>query len=162
MTNAAKQIVESLNTLFAPMDAVVLVESQKWATVRQAALQDFENSDEYEQLRRDTFARFAKLFEIAGGKTWYEIFKKSPDVPAFVAKNCAAISAKRNATITAKLIKAGVSQVVSESYSDTADGFDGVFVVMTDKGQKKVTVNTIRAGGYNIQCAHLRVLVKIK
>lgn len=83
-------------------------------------------------------------------------------IEEFIEKNCAATVAKRNATIAAKLEKAGVTEVVSEQFTYTKDGFDGVFVVNTDAGMKRVKINTIRAGGYNIQCLHLRVLVSVK
>lgn len=162
MTAAAAHITASLNTVFAPMDAQVLADSQKWAQGRITALAEFKASDEFRALRNDAAARYPRLFGIAGGKTWYALFTSGRDVADFVEKNCAAVAARRNAGITAKLIKAGVTEVVSESYTYTADGFDGVFVVQTDKGTKRVTVNTIHAGGYNIQCAHLRVLVKVK
>jgi hypothetical protein len=55
-----------------------------------------------------------------------------------------------------------VVEVISEEFYRTADGFNGEFVVDTNAGRKTVTVNTVYAGGYNIQCLHLRVLVKVR
>ena len=74
----------------------------------------------------------------------------------------AAVVAARNLSIATKCKKAGVTEVVSSEFAHTRDGFDGVFVVNTDQGPHRVKINTIRAGGYNIQCAHLRVLVSVK
>ncbi len=68
-----------------------------------------------------------------------------------IEKNCKATANKRNASIAKKLDKA---EVTGSAIVRTEDGFNGVFNINT----KKVTIET----GYNIQCLHLRVLVKIK
>lgn len=83
-------------------------------------------------------------------------------IEEFMEKNCEATAKKRNASIARKLEKAGVTEVINEDYTYTKDGFNGCFVVETDKGRKVATVDTIYAGGYNIQCLHLRVLVRVK
>lgn len=161
--NAKQQIINKLNEVFAPLDADVLENSQKWAVGRMAAIKTFKETDEYQLIRRDAFKLYARLFDIAGGKTWYNVFngRSAAMVAEFVEKNCAATVAKRNASIAGKLTKANVSEVISEEFARAPNGFDGVFVVMTDAGKKVVTINTIIAGGYNIQCRHLRVLVRV-
>lgn len=162
---ATKQIIAALNNVFADMDAKVLEGSKKWALGRVEALREFNKSEEYQELRkRGAEALYARKFGIAGGKTWYNTFygRSLTDIEEIMAKHCARTVASRNASIAAKLEKAGVTQVTDSSFSHTADGFNGVFKVDTDKGPKTVTVDTIYAGGYNIQCLHLRVLVKVK
>lgn len=159
-------ITAKLETLFAPMDAEVLAASQEWAIGRVAALKAYKETEEYKELNKKGAwgGVYTKLFDIAGGKTWYTVFTQNgkSGIENFVAKNCAAIVAKRNANIAAKLTKAGVEALVSEEYTSTRDGFNGVYVVNTNTGKKVVTIDTIRAGGYNVQCLHLRVLVKVK
>ena len=164
MNNATTTIISRLNEVFAPMDAEVLAAAQEWAKGRAQAIREFTASDEYQAIRRDPYRLYARLHAIAGGKTWYTVFNGNSQaiIAAFVVKNCAAVAAKRNATIAAKLAKAGVTEVVSEEFTRTRDGFNGVFVVGTNTGRKTVTVDTIRAGGYNIQCLHLRVLTKVR
>lgn len=153
-----------LNEVFAPMDVEVLIQTKKWAAGRVQALREFRGSDEYQAIRRDQSKLYARMFSIAGGKTWYNIFngRNLPMIEEFVEKNCAATVALRNAKIARKFEKAGVLEVLGEEYTRTSDGFNGVFIVKTDSDNKCVTINTIRAGGYNIQCAHLRVLVNVK
>lgn len=162
---AAKQIIAALDTVFADMDAKVLEKSKEWALGRIQAVRDFKASEEYSELRkRGIEAVYERVFNIAGGKTWYNAFygRSTADVLEIMAKSCARTVASRNASIAAKLEKAGVTAVTDSSFSHTTDGFNGVFKVTTDKGPKLVTVDTIYAGGYNIQCLHLRVLVKVK
>jgi hypothetical protein len=164
MTQAT--IIAKLNEVFAPLDAEVLESSQEWARGRVAALREYKASEAYAEISKKGAwgGMYTKLFAIAGGKTWYNVFtgNGSAWIENFVTKNCAAIVAKRNASIAKKLAAAGVTEVVSEKFMHTRDGFDGVFIVNTDNGTKRVSIDTIRAGGYNIQCLHLRVLVKVK
>lgn len=164
MTQAT--ILAKLAEVFAPMDAEVLAASKEWARGRVVALKEYKASEEYAAISKKGAwgGMYDKLFAIAGGKTWYNVFtgNTASAIEAFVTKNCAAIVAKRNASIAAKLLKAEVTEVLSEEFTSTRDGFDGVFVVNTNTGKKVVTINTIRAGGYNVQCLHLRVLVKVK
>jgi len=157
-------IINQLNEVFAPMDAEVLESSKEWARSRVAALATFKASEEYQALRRNVWALYPKLHTIAGGKTWYALFNQNTAaaIDEFMTKNCAAVVAKRNAMIAKKLTAAEVTDVTETKFTHTRDGFDGIFRVTTNKGDKRVEVRTIRAGGYNIQCLHLRVLVSVK
>lgn len=162
--NATTKIMNKLDEIFAPLDAEVLKASQQWAKERKQAVYDFQGSDEYASLRGDHFRRYQRIIEIAGGKTWYNIFdgRNFEMVEEYMVKHCANVAKARNLKITGKLQKSGITDVLSEEISFTDDGFNGTFVINTDDGQKQVKINTIYAGGYHIQCAHLRVLVKIK
>jgi len=161
--NAITKIVAKLNEVFATMDSEVLEASQEWAKGRVQAIREFKASEEGQALRHDQWAYYGKLHAIAGGKTWYNVFegRNAAMIEAFVTKNCKVIADKRNASIAIKLDKAGVTEVLNEEFTHTHDGFDGVFIVNTDAGKKRVTINAIRAGGHNVQCLHLRVLVKV-
>jgi hypothetical protein len=166
MSNATATIINKLDEVFAPMDALVLDSAQEWAKGRVQALREFQKSEDYVDkcIKADPARRYQRLYALCNGKGWYNVFNGNSQaiVAEFVAKNCAATAKKRNAAIAAKLEKAGVVEVISEEFYRTADGFNGEFVVDTNAGRKTVTVNTVYAGGYNIQCLHLRVLVKVR
>lgn len=164
MTTTTQQIIDNLNQVFKKFDDEVLESSKKWAQERVAAIHEFKMSDEAKHLRRDQWAYYAKLFALAGGKSWYNVFDGRPKsmIEEFMEKNHQNTIDKRNASIAKKFEKAGVTEVLSEEYVYTKDGFNGIFRVNTDAGVKRVSIDTIYAGGYNIQCLHLRVLVKVK
>jgi len=160
----ARKIINRLNEVFVEFDNKVLVDSKKWAVERVVAIREFKQSDEAMSLRRDQFAYYEKLFALAGGKSWYNAFngRSIEMINELMEKNHRVTIEKRNASITKKLEKVGVTEVIDEEFVYTKDGFNGVFAVNTDVGIKRVTIDTIYAGGYNIQCLHLRVLVKVK
>lgn len=160
MGNAYNTIIAELKEAFAPFDAKVLEDSKRWAAGRVAALAEFRASDEYQALRGNSSAKYEKLFAIAGGKTWFNVFdgRDNADIEAYITKNYAYIAAKHIASFANKLEKAGVTSVLSSYFHHSSDGFNGVFVVDTDAGQKIVTMDVIAAGGYNIQCMHLPAL----
>jgi hypothetical protein len=161
---AIKAIMDKLEEVFAEMDAKVLANTQEWAKGRAEAIREFWKSDRPKELRGNSWVLYRELHALAGGKTWYGILhgRAAADIENFVVKNCKATVDRRNASIAKKLIKAEVTEVLSNEFAWTKDGFDGIFHVSTDKGEKRVKIETIYAGGYNVQCLHLRVLVNVK
>ena len=156
-------IIASLNEAFAQMDTEVAEKAVKWGVERAAAVVAFRQSEEYQTMRKNAWVLYPHMHSIAGGKTWYNVFEGRNDamIAEFMIKNAQATADKRNASIAKKLAALNVKEVVSTVYTRTNDGFNGCFVVETDAGKKTITIDTIHAGGYNIQCFHLRVLVKV-
>ncbi len=156
---AVETIMQQLSEVFAQRDVKLVEDTKTWASERLAALAVYLKSDE-----RKSDRTYETRFAICGGKTWYGIIygRSIEDRNQMIEKRCAAAQKKRNESITAKLIKAGVSEVTGTKFVHTNDGFHGYFHVETDKGSKLVEIETIFAGGYNIQCAHNRTLVKVK
>ncbi len=160
---AIETIMNQLQPLFAELEEKFLADTQKFVKERMQAVKEFQ-VNERKLCRDNVWEYYRRIHEIAGGKTWYSLFqgRNAALMEEVVNKYCDNVNKKRNATIAAKLTKAGAQEVTDSSFARTNDGFNGFFQVNTDKGDKVVEIRTIYAGGYNIQCAHLRVLVKVR
>lgn len=155
--------MNKLTEVFAELDTKVLENTKVWADGRIVALNEYRKSEQYQEDRK-TQSQYQKMFDIAGGKTWYNAFQGRTQemIHEIVTKHCEKVVESRNASIAKKLFKANVKEVLDSGFSYSADGFNGFFTVNTDAGIKKVSIETILAGGYNVQCLHQRVLVKVK
>jgi len=110
---------------------------------------------------KDQWTFYKNLFILAGGKGNYHLIQYgfNSDVEEKIRKNSKSKIEARNAKIALKLLKLGADSVIeSGDMIYSKDGFNGVFKV----AGKTVIIETIYAGGYNVQCLHLRCLVKIK
>lgn len=156
---ATTQIAQQLAPMFAEQDAKIEARDVAWALDRVAAIAAFRQSEEAKKMT--STGCYLRMFEIAGGKTFYQMWQGRSEemIREVMIKNARAVAAKRNAKIADKLVKAEVTQIVDACVAYCRDGFNGVFKI---NGDRVVTIESILAGGYNIQRLHQRVLVKIK
>jgi len=161
--NAINQIIDSLTTTLKEEDDKSLAAKKEQTLARREALFAFCESDEYKSLKT-VWEKHTRKIAMAGGKGAYDdmVTRSTDDLLSIIEKNHKNTIAKRNAMIAKKLEKAGVTKVESQKYTYTAGDISGFWVVGTDAGAKSVHIRTIFAGGYNIQCAHNRTLVKVK
>ena len=157
-------ILSDIKDALAPYDATALKRSIAWAHERRAALDTFRASEEYAAIRRNAWVVYPKMFAIVGGKGWYSALESATakQIETFMTADHTATSAKRNAKIAQALEKIGVQSVLDTEITYDSGGFEGVYKILTDSGEKRVTITAILAGGHSIQRLHVRVLVKVR
>jgi len=159
--NAINQIEKNLAGLFQEQDKLIADRDVEWAFRKYDALVEYKKTDEYATIAKKGAwgGMYDKLFSIAGGKTWYRIFSSNnrQSLEIVIREMAEMIAKKRTQKIASKLLKAGVSEVVSADVSYCPDGFRGVFWI---NGSRCVTIKSILAGG-PVQRLHQRVLCNV-
>ena len=137
---------------FFDLDNQMFERQLEWAKARKAAITEMWKNTARGQMQYEI------LFEIAGGKTWYNLLAYTNKIEEVVRKNIDNLIANRNNRIIKALNKKGITEIQDFELKFCGDGYEGTFVI----DGHIVSINTILAGGYNIQCLHQRTLIKVK
>lgn len=148
-------MINELTKAFSEIDQLMLERQMEWAMGRMDALSEYTKNFDFQTMRRFTEG----AIEISGGKTWYKVFYGSNKeaVSHIVETNVANMIQKRNDRIITALHKKGIYEIGDFEIKHVGDGYQGTFII----GDFLVSIHTIWAGGYDIQCLHQRTLIKV-
>jgi len=147
-------MLNQIEKAFAALDSNMLDKQMAWADRRRVAVKEAEAAVAPGKWYSERL--WNARIEAAGGKAWAGILV-SYNWAALVELNVAKLIASRNAKIVAALTKKGITEIPDFELIESSDGVEGMFNVAGNI----VTIKTILAGGYHIQCLHQRTLVKV-
>ena len=160
-----KQIIKDLESVLHQFDTIYTSKKIADYKEKREAISNWWKNPTRLEGSRNIFHRidWEDLYKVAGGKTLAEKLKGiSSDMAVDIAlKDAQAVINTRNAKMAKKLEQSEITKIVDNNIEVNSDGFNGSFLVDTNKGRKWVRINTIIAGGYNIQALHYRTLVKV-
>ena len=155
-------LTKQLFDILSEYDAKTLQSQIDTIQVRRDALKEIKRED-FKHFSHPSIAIAYAKIKAVGGKSWYSLLLNSDQyIIDRLTKQEEAKVAKRNFKISEKLQKAGIKEIKEFQSTTSRDGFEGVWNVDTEQGPKKIILDVILAGGYNIQCLHARILVKVK
>tara|TARA_R100000329_G_scaffold150147_1_gene142264 strand:- start:827 stop:1414 length:588 start_codon:yes stop_codon:yes gene_type:complete len=182
------KMVKDLEKALAPTDTIYIDRLVEYYEARHKAMRDYQEQNRRTTIA-DDYMYYRELHAVSGGKTLYNQLQYEPapyyasqdknsseydpTKPLFgydengrndSVKNLAIKNAKRtlkarNFRLAFKLKKEEVTEILDSQVKYTTDGFHGTYKVNTNNGPKTIKLETIVAGGYNIQCAHYRTLI---
>jgi len=178
-----EKMAKDLEKALAPTDTIYINRLIEYYEARHKAMRTFKSTADWGS---NNF--YKELFAVSGGKTLFTKLeyepapycdfqdKRSPEYDAkkplhgyddngynprvkeLAIKDASKTLKARNIRLATKLRKEEVTEILDSKVKYTIDGFHGVYNVNTNNGKKTIKLDTIVAGGYNIQCAHYRTL----